>query len=308
MFHRILATVAVASMAIFSVAFAASQFSDVPADHWAADSISWANEMGLMTGPANMPGMFDPAGNVNRAQLAAVLYRYNEMMMEKLGMEDDVEIDGPCTLELIHPLQMNLTDENGDPITGATVTIPSSSFSSHDEPFSVRTSGSYYHYGDPGVVYTYVVEHPDYETETGTISFSMDGDGMCAKPQGGYVELTLTMKDKLELGDDTERKFCTLELGAGLTLELTDELNGNPLTGATITSSPGGGGILGGSFIESASNPGTYSGIYGGEGTYTYTIEHPDYKTYEGEVVVEQTGAPCYKTQTTFVELSLQMK
>lgn len=84
MYKRILATVAVASMAVFSVAFAASQFSDVPADHWAADSISWANEMELMTGPADMPGMFDPAGEVNRAQLATVLHRYDEMMMDKM--------------------------------------------------------------------------------------------------------------------------------------------------------------------------------------------------------------------------------
>lgn len=92
MLKRVLATVAVASMAIASVAFAQSVFSDVPSDHWAADSIMWVSDAGIMTGPGDMPGMFDPAGAVNRAQLATVLGRYDESMMDKMAMmESDME-------------------------------------------------------------------------------------------------------------------------------------------------------------------------------------------------------------------------
>ncbi len=84
MFKRAIAVVAVCSFALFSVAFAASQFSDVPANHWAAEGITWAADEGLMMGPGDMPGMFDPAGAVNRAQLATVLYRYNMDMEAKM--------------------------------------------------------------------------------------------------------------------------------------------------------------------------------------------------------------------------------
>lgn len=82
-------------MAIFSVAFAASQFSDVPSDHWAADSISWANDYGIMTGPGDTPGMFDPDGSVNRAQLATVLHRYDEMIKQCVN-ESKIDANAVC--------------------------------------------------------------------------------------------------------------------------------------------------------------------------------------------------------------------
>jgi len=72
-------TFVLASVLAFSAgfgAFAASNvFSDVPVDHWAAKSISWADSHGIMKGPGNMPGKFDPSGVVNRAQLATVSER-----------------------------------------------------------------------------------------------------------------------------------------------------------------------------------------------------------------------------------------
>lgn len=135
MYKRILATVAVASMALFSVAFAASQFSDVPSDHWAADSISWAADHGIMSGPGDMPGMFDPAGTVNRAQLATVLHRYDMKMMEKMDamdtkmkemedsmMEDDSMEEDDSMMEDETVYSGDLEDVSGGSATG-TVTV-----------------------------------------------------------------------------------------------------------------------------------------------------------------------------------------
>ena len=68
-----------------SVVFAATMtFQDVPEDHWAFDSVEWNNSMGIMTGPGDMHGMFDPAGVVNRAQLATVNMRIYEALMDEI--------------------------------------------------------------------------------------------------------------------------------------------------------------------------------------------------------------------------------
>ena len=100
MFKRTLVTVVVASITLASVAYAAHVFSDVPDDHWAADAIMWANDSGLMTGPADMAGMFDPAGAVNRAQLATVLNRYDMAMKDKMDammMEMETKMEDMMT-------------------------------------------------------------------------------------------------------------------------------------------------------------------------------------------------------------------
>ncbi|MCA9373754.1 CHRD domain-containing protein [Candidatus Peregrinibacteria bacterium] len=109
MLKRVLATVAVASMAIASVAFAQSVFSDVPSDHWAADSIMWVSDAEIMTGPGDMPGMFDPAGLVNRAQLATVLDRYDQSVMEKMAM---MESDMALMQEQIDAMEAMLADSS----------------------------------------------------------------------------------------------------------------------------------------------------------------------------------------------------
>lgn len=72
-----------ASLGTTSVAQAA--FSDVPMGHWAEAAITWASDVGLMKGPDNMPGMFDPAGLANRAQLAVIFQRFTTMMDAKLA-------------------------------------------------------------------------------------------------------------------------------------------------------------------------------------------------------------------------------
>ena len=70
------------------VAYAFTTFNDVPSGHWAESAISWNADAGIMQGPGYKPGSFDPAGNVNRAQLAIVNQRmYNlvaALVQEKL--------------------------------------------------------------------------------------------------------------------------------------------------------------------------------------------------------------------------------
>jgi len=78
--------------AFASVALAQQIFNDVPNGFWAADSIQWANTNGVMTGPGDQPGMFDPAGVVNRAQLATVSKRlYDVTHGETQNVADDVD-------------------------------------------------------------------------------------------------------------------------------------------------------------------------------------------------------------------------
>jgi peptidoglycan L-alanyl-D-glutamate endopeptidase CwlK len=60
-----------------SIAYAATTiFSDVAADHWASESIDWVNSTGLMKGPGDKPGLFEPGEPVNRAQLATAMQRF----------------------------------------------------------------------------------------------------------------------------------------------------------------------------------------------------------------------------------------
>lgn len=88
------AGITAAAMGMFtSGAFAATFFSDVPANHWAKTSIDWASQAGIMTGPGNMPGKFNPAGQVNRAELATVLARMHEMHAESmLDVREEMEL------------------------------------------------------------------------------------------------------------------------------------------------------------------------------------------------------------------------
>mgnify|MGYP000062559313 FL=1 len=51
----------------------AATFTDVSADAYYADAVSWAVENGITTGIGN--GRFDPTGACTRAQIAAFLTR-----------------------------------------------------------------------------------------------------------------------------------------------------------------------------------------------------------------------------------------
>ena len=49
-------------------------FTDVPADEWYSDAVSWAAQEGIVNGYGN--GKFGPQDSITRQQLAAILYRY----------------------------------------------------------------------------------------------------------------------------------------------------------------------------------------------------------------------------------------
>lgn len=51
-----------------------TQFTDVTADAWYAEAVSWAVEAGVVKGTSETT--FDPEGNITREQIATMLYRY----------------------------------------------------------------------------------------------------------------------------------------------------------------------------------------------------------------------------------------
>ena len=53
---------------------AANNFSDVVNNSWYEDAVLWANEHGIVEGYGN--GLFKPLDNINREQIAAIMYRY----------------------------------------------------------------------------------------------------------------------------------------------------------------------------------------------------------------------------------------
>ena len=53
-----------------------AEFTDVGEGHWAIDSITWANEAGLMIGYGN--DLFYPDRSTSREELVQVLYNYAE--------------------------------------------------------------------------------------------------------------------------------------------------------------------------------------------------------------------------------------
>ncbi len=108
-------------------ATAASFFSDVPTGHWAYNDIQWANDSGIMTGPGNMPGKFDPGGLVNRAQLATVMARHNRMLATQIN-DLQVRVD----------LMQDAMDGNGS----SSARSSQRSSVSGDDTFSANLSGS----------------------------------------------------------------------------------------------------------------------------------------------------------------------
>lgn len=50
------------------------KFHDVPANIWYTDAVLWASDEGVVTGYSN--GNFGPGDNINREQMAVMMYRY----------------------------------------------------------------------------------------------------------------------------------------------------------------------------------------------------------------------------------------
>lgn len=56
---------------------AAAEFADVPSGQWYSDAVSWAASSGVVNGVAD--GIFAPNDDINREQLAVILYRYAQL-------------------------------------------------------------------------------------------------------------------------------------------------------------------------------------------------------------------------------------
>ncbi len=69
-----------------------TQFTDVTADAWYAEAVSWAVEAGVVKGTSETT--FDPEGNITREQIATMLYRYAANGAEADASVLDEFVDG----------------------------------------------------------------------------------------------------------------------------------------------------------------------------------------------------------------------
>ena len=64
------------------------KFPDVAANLWYTDAILWASDTGVVTGYSST-GMFGPGDNINREQMAVMMYRYANYMGYDTSMKED---------------------------------------------------------------------------------------------------------------------------------------------------------------------------------------------------------------------------
>lgn len=84
--------IAIAALLILTSAVSVSAsriYSDVPEDHWAAISVDWVSSQGIMTGPTGREAVFLPSGSVNRAELATVVTRLQNIQNKRI---DELEL------------------------------------------------------------------------------------------------------------------------------------------------------------------------------------------------------------------------
>jgi len=81
-----------------SPASGSSVFTDVTDDRWYTNAVNWAASNGIVAGYGD--GRFGPSDNINREQMAAILYRYAEVMGLELpsvrtgSFNDETQISG----------------------------------------------------------------------------------------------------------------------------------------------------------------------------------------------------------------------
>ncbi len=75
----------------------ANAFSDVPADQWFTAAVQWAAENGIVEGMGE--GRFAPDGQITRAQMATILFRYAKFKGKDAGNRDPLTgfADGAAT-------------------------------------------------------------------------------------------------------------------------------------------------------------------------------------------------------------------
>ncbi len=100
-------------------------YPDVPAGYWAFDAVQWVSGANIMTGPGDASGLFDIGGVVNRAQLAATLYRYNRELVTDIN---DLQVR-------VNLLERRLNELEGDRSS-------SSSWSSRSSSSAMTSSSS----------------------------------------------------------------------------------------------------------------------------------------------------------------------
>lgn len=114
MLKKVLAGVVLSTVAFSAGVMAQSvmMFADVSTDAWYSDGVMFSAEAGLMTGQGEGDN-FDPAGNVNRAQLAVILERFDAYLDAKMEMEAEGEtMTEEDTQEMMAIAGIVMADEN----------------------------------------------------------------------------------------------------------------------------------------------------------------------------------------------------
>ena len=128
----------VLSTAMFSAGVMANSvmFNDVPSDAWYTSGAMFASKAGLMTGVSE--GVFAPDQNVNRAQLAVILERFDaylemkmEMMMNGEMMEEEMEDRMMTIAEIV------MADENFSTLLAALVEADLADVLNGEEEYTV---------------------------------------------------------------------------------------------------------------------------------------------------------------------------
>ena len=63
-------------------------FGDITGNEWYGEAVLWAAEAGIVTGYQN--GMFGPADNITREQMAVMMYRYAKYLGEDITTDNDI--------------------------------------------------------------------------------------------------------------------------------------------------------------------------------------------------------------------------
>ncbi len=178
---KLLATtgvLAILTCSLFSTGASAKGFSDSSrfAD-WYAKAAATMQHNNVMTGYAD--GSFRGEAAVSRAEMAVMLDRFAQALGIKLFSEPRV-----CTMDYRYGLTLYVFDQNGNPVTDATIT--SQQIGGDKDTFN-GMDGVYSGIGEGKGYYNVTIEKDSYTTHRETYRF--DHDGCHVTPQMDTVML-----------------------------------------------------------------------------------------------------------------------
>lgn len=176
-------SIALSSIAVFSAQAAApSGFTDQKLfAGWLAPSVQKMLFNGIIKGYEN--GTFQPSSAVSRGELAVILDRFASVLGQPLNSEPQI-----CNMMFVYGLNLHVNDQNGQPITDATVSADTSSGTT-DTDFT-QSNGIYTGLGEAKTAYYNItVKKAGYSSYYETIKLE---HGTChVQPQTRTITLFL---------------------------------------------------------------------------------------------------------------------